>query len=177
MGVWGNVTARQKRAASDSWLTVLFLTCGIVVGPVWYEEFHATCKLMDSQLTPCSTGYLIQNKGWRSAFYLLAATHLGLFFAHLFFGPETLYPNRVPAGQAVEDNKPIEHQTGWREQYFAFKIHNRKPFDWQEIWRPFAMAARPIVLLSAFSNALPVAYMGLTFVRTLVLVADAAAHR
>lgn len=109
-----------------------------------------------------STGYLIQNKGWHAAFYLLAAIHFGLFFAHLVFGPETMYPNRVPAGQV--DSKMPSTQGRWKDQYLTLRVYDRRPFRWQEIWRPFTMATRPIVLLSALGIALPFAYTGVTLV-------------
>lgn len=73
-----------------------------------------------------------------------------------------MYPNRVAAGQV--DSEMPSTQSQWKDQYLTFRVYDRRPFRWQEIWRPFTMATRPIVLLSALGIALPFAYTGVTLV-------------
>ncbi|PSR71886.1 hypothetical protein PHLCEN_2v12230 [Hermanssonia centrifuga] len=128
----------QKGRKMGVW--VLLVTCGPVTGPL-------------------VTGYLVQNKGWRAAFYLLAAIHLALFFAHLFFGPETLYPNRAAPGEEPKDAVV----STWYSSY-KFQLYSRKPLQLIELWRPFTMAMRPPVLLAAFAIAVPFAYIGVLLI-------------
>ncbi|KAL4245865.1 hypothetical protein ABKN59_008794 [Abortiporus biennis] len=125
----------QKGRKMGVW--VLLVTCGPV-------------------LAPLIVGYLVQIKGWRTEFYLLASIHLALFFAHLFFGPETLYPNRAPPGEGKEMG--IDKHERWYSQYIHFHIYTKTPFRLVELWRPFAMAFRPVVLLSAVAYAITFSY-------------------
>ena len=121
------------------------------------------------------TGYLVQNKGWRAAFYLLAATHLGLFVAHLILGPDTLYQRESTSTDELsrEDSKATtaldnSSENKWYRAY-CFRVHSRRPFHWMEFWRPFTMAARPLLLLAAFGMTIPFAYGVLLMVRGLAL--------
>ncbi|KAJ7118802.1 MFS multidrug transporter [Mycena epipterygia] len=107
-------------------------------------------------LGPIIIGYLVQDKGWRTAFYLLAAIQLALFFAHLFFAPETLYMNRRSPGEGY-DEKEAAKRTGWR-QYFTFQIFDRRPISVKEICRPLLMVFRPVVLLPALAYSITFSY-------------------
>ena len=107
-------------------------------------------------------GYLVQLKGWRAEFYLLAGIHLGLFFLHLFFGPETLYPYRSSPGKANELEK--WEATRWYDQYIRFRTYKKEPFHLKEILKPFAMALRPVVMLPAVAYAITFAYTGVLMV-------------
>ncbi|KAJ7439457.1 MFS multidrug transporter [Mycena latifolia] len=126
--------AYQKGRKMGIW--VLLVTIGPILGPLM-------------------GGYLVQFKGWRSAFYLLAAIHLALFFAHLFFGPETLYLNRRGPGQGYE--KEVATRAGWLE-YFTFHVYDRRPITLREICRPLIMIWRPVVLLPTLAYAITFAY-------------------
>lgn len=142
----------------------LLVTCGSLLGPLVYA---APSSIYMPSLTPSlSTGFLIQVKGWRTSFYLLAAIHLALFFAHLFFGPETLYPSRAPPGKVsnIEDERT---RTGWRG-LVAFRVYDRRWIPVSEILRPLIMAVRPVVVLPALAYAL-------TFGHTNVLMVSLAA--
>ena len=151
---------------------MLLVVCGPVLGPLWYVALCSCVRLNeDVHCRVFSTGYLIQNKGWHGAFYLTAAIYLGLFFAQLLFGPETLYTNRVPAGEEGSE-KCVMRTTDWRDQYLVFRIRNPKPITWQEVLRPFTMATRPIVVLSAFGLALPFTYTGVIMVRIAGIVGN-----
>lgn len=102
----------------------------------------------------------MQYEGWRSSFYLLAAIHLTLFFAHFFFGQETLYLNRGVPGKILE-------QPGTRMNWknlFTFHVYDRKPFTITEIYRPLVMIVRPVVLLPAIVYAFVMAYTNVTMV-------------
>ncbi|KAJ7754339.1 MFS general substrate transporter [Mycena maculata] len=107
-------------------------------------------------LGPLIAGYLVQFKGWRSAFYLLAAIHLALFFTHLFFGPETLYLNRLAPGKGF-DEKEVAARTGWR-RYFSFHVYDNRRITFAEICRPLIMVWRPVVVLPALAYAITFAY-------------------
>ncbi|KAJ7460933.1 MFS multidrug transporter [Mycena galericulata] len=107
-------------------------------------------------LGPIIVGYLVQNKGWQSAFYLLAASHLLLFFAHLFFGPETLYLNRFAPGTGY-DEKEVTSRTGWRS-YITFYVYDPRHISLGEVFRPLIMIWRPVVLLPALAYAITFSY-------------------
>ncbi|KAF7357643.1 MFS multidrug transporter [Mycena sanguinolenta] len=111
-------------------------------------------------LSPCVgplvVGYLVQKHGWRSSFYLAAPIHLALFFAHLFFAPETLYLNRRAPGEGY-DPKEVEEQQGW-SSYFVFKIIDPAPLTLLDFCRPLLMVFRPLVALPALAYAINFAY-------------------
>ncbi|KZP19621.1 MFS general substrate transporter [Athelia psychrophila] len=123
----------QKGQKMGVW--ILLVTCGPILGPV-------------------SAGYLVQYKGWRTAQYLLAGIHLALFFAHLFFGPETIYPNRQAPGETTTD---VEQVTTM-QQYFSFHIYRKERIPLVEFIRPLFMAARPYVLLPALAYSITFSY-------------------
>ncbi|KAJ7661697.1 major facilitator superfamily domain-containing protein [Mycena rosella] len=127
--------AYQKGRKMGVW--VLLVTIGPILGPL-------------------IVGFLVQDKGWRSAFYLLAAIHLALFFAHLFFGPETLYLNRRSPGEGYGE-KDVAVHTGWHH-YVSFQVFDRRPISVQEIFRPLAMVFRPVVLLPALAYSITFCY-------------------
>ncbi|KAJ7093782.1 MFS general substrate transporter [Mycena epipterygia] len=103
-------------------------------------------------LGPIIVGFLIQNKGWQQAFYLLAALHFALFFAHLFFAPETLYLNRRAQGDGY-DEKEVEEASGF-SSLFKFRLYNRKMITVGEICKPLLMFFRPVVLLPTLAYSL-----------------------
>jgi hypothetical protein len=92
---------------------------------------------------------------------LLAPLHLALFFAHLFFAPETLYLNRRSPGEGF-DPKDIEHQ-GWR-RYFIFKVFDRRPISVKDVCRPLIMVFRPVVILPALAYSITFSYMNVLMV-------------
>ncbi|KAJ6466366.1 MFS multidrug transporter [Mycena sanguinolenta] len=113
-------------------------------------------------LGPLVVGYLVEKHGWRSSFYLAAAIHLALFFAHLFFAPETLYLNRRSPGEGY-DSKEVEEQQGW-SSYFTFKIHDPRSLTLMDFCRPLLMVFRPLVVLPALAYAINFAYTNVLMV-------------
>ncbi|THH29771.1 hypothetical protein EUX98_g4423 [Antrodiella citrinella] len=109
---------------------------------------------------PLVVGYLVELKGWRTEFYLLAAIHLTIFFLHLFFGPETLYPERSLPSKELEQEKceAPQSEIKWYDQYIGFRIYSKEPFHVREILRPFAMIVRPVVVLPSLAYAITCAY-------------------
>ncbi|KAF8509789.1 MFS multidrug transporter [Gautieria morchelliformis] len=107
-------------------------------------------------LGPIIAGYLVQFKGWRAAFYLLAAVQLAIFVAHVFLGPETLFLGRGETDEEVEPSLPQKRKR-WH-QYVHFSIYDRTPLQTIEFIRPFFMFARPVVLLPAMAYAFVFAY-------------------
>ena len=121
---------------------VLLVTCGPILGPV------------------CA-GYLVQYKGWRASLYLLAGIHFALFFAHLAFGPETLYPNRLAPGEKQHDG---QKEVSPFQQYFGFRIYRKERIHFMEIIRPLFMVVRPVVLFPALAYAITFSYTNVLMV-------------
>ncbi|KAF7982219.1 hypothetical protein HWV62_29414 [Athelia sp. TMB] len=128
-----SIAFSQKGQKMGVW--VLLVTCGPILGPV------------------CA-GYLVQYKGWRASFYLLAGIHFALFFAHLAFGPETLYPNRLAPGETLHD----EEEVSTFQQYFGFRVYRKERIHFMEIVRPLFMVIRPVVLFPALAYAITFSY-------------------
>jgi hypothetical protein len=103
-----------------------------------------------------SVGYLVQFKGWRAAFHLLAAVQLAIFVAHVFLGPETLFLGRGGIDQE-EESSLSQKRKRWHK-YVHFSIYDRTPLQTIEFIRPFFMFARPVVLLPAMAYAFVFAY-------------------
>lgn len=106
----------------------------------------------------------MQLKGWRSSFWLLAAIHLTIFFAHLLFGLETLYPNRSPPGKEYDQNEEVTERTSLR-QFLGIRIYNRRQIHRREFCRPLGMVVRPVVLLPALAYSITFAYTNVLMVR------------
>ena len=128
------------------------VTIGPPLGPVMYvlPQFH----IIPYGTNQGSVGYLVQLKGWRTAFQLIAAIHLALFVAHIFWGPETLFLEHDQNDEAV---RPSSSKKRWR-QYVQFGIFDPTPLKTVEFIQPFLMFARPVVLLPAIAYAFVFAY-------------------
>lgn len=113
-----------------------------------------------------SSGYLIQIRGWRPVFYILSAVHLGIFFLHLFFGPETIYLHRY-LHKTPEENQSEQAKQEGLEQFLGFRRYSTARFHIMEIIRPFTMVLRPVILLPAVACAMMFAY---TVVETVRLI-------
>ncbi|EIW83038.1 MFS multidrug transporter [Coniophora puteana RWD-64-598 SS2] len=115
----------------------LLVTCGPIMGPL-------------------ISGYLVQYRGWRASLILLAAIHLGLFIAHFFLGPETLFLNRVPPGEPYDEDE-VAKRSGWRP-FLSLHVYSKQPYRASEFFRPFAMFARPAVLLPTLAYTMAFSY-------------------
>ncbi|GJJ11749.1 hypothetical protein Clacol_005987 [Clathrus columnatus] len=104
-------------------------------------------------LGPILVGFLVQNCGWRAAFDLTAAMQLALFFAHLFFGPETLRYKSTDSQESSTQNRP-------RKKFaFFFQVYSHEPIRFEEFLRPFFIGFKfPTVFFPAFANALVFCY-------------------
>ena len=108
-----------------------------------------------------SVGYLVQLKGWRTAFQLMAAINLAIFVAHIFLGPETLFPDR---DKKEEEVKLSPSKGRWR-QYIHFGILDHSPLRLIEFIHPFFMVVRPVILLPAVAYGMVFAYTNALVVR------------
>ncbi|KAJ6466365.1 MFS multidrug transporter [Mycena sanguinolenta] len=120
-------------------------------------------------LSPCvgdysAVGYLVQKHGWRSSFYLAASIHLALFFAHLFFAPETLYLNRRSPGEGYDPKEVEEFEQQQWSSYFIFKVIDPRPLTLMDFCRPLLMVFRPLVVLPALAYAINFAYTNVLMV-------------
>jgi hypothetical protein len=103
----------------------------------------------------------VQLKGWREALRLLAAIHLALFVAHVFFGPETLF---LESEGTDEKQRPPPARKWWH-QYVVFRIYDRTPLQMIEFIRPFLMGTHLVVLLPSVAYSLVFAYTNIFVVR------------
>lgn len=165
MGLWGkryvNLARNQEPTStyclfisSDGYHRPAIRSCGVFY-PFVSSPFHMALIGLPS------VGYLVQLKGWRAAFYLLAAIHLALFVAHIFLGPETLFLDR---DEKDEEVKASRSKGRWR-QYVHFGILNRTPLQTIEFIRPFLLFIRPVVLLPSIAYAFVFAYTNVLVVR------------
>ncbi|KAF8589747.1 MFS multidrug transporter [Ramaria rubella] len=116
--------------------------------------FWALMVTIGPPLGPVIVGFLVQEKGWRAAFVLIAALQLALFVAHIFLGPETLFLNR-----GKQDERQISPNSRFQcRQYVHFPIYDNTPIRKMEFVHPFLMAMRPVVMLSAAAYAIVFAY-------------------
>ncbi|EIW81744.1 MFS general substrate transporter [Coniophora puteana RWD-64-598 SS2] len=116
---------------------VLFVTIGPIIGPL-------------------ISGYLVQNKGWRSALFLLAAIHLGIFFAHFILGPETLFLDRTAPGQPYNQDE-VAKRTDWRS-FYTLRVFSTRKYQTSEFFRPVIMITRPVVLLPTLAYSITYTY-------------------
>lgn len=96
------------------------------------------CSVIDST----SVGCLVQLKGWRAAFRLLAAIHLALFGAHIVLESETL--ERRISNDDPEVSRP-------RNNWCHFRVYDH--------------VGRPAVLLPALAYAVVFSYTTVLVVR------------
>ncbi|KAF8591658.1 MFS multidrug transporter [Ramaria rubella] len=115
--------------------------------------FWALMVTIGAPTGPVVVGFLVQDKGWRAAFVLLAALHFGIFVAHLFLGPETLFIDR---GNDTANVKPSRVRDHW--YHVNFPIYDRTPIRKMEFIHPFLMAVRPVVMLAAMAYAVVFTY-------------------
>ncbi|EIW84531.1 MFS general substrate transporter [Coniophora puteana RWD-64-598 SS2] len=101
-------------------------------------------------------GYMIQNKGWRTPLYLLAAVYLFLFFAHFFLVPETFFPDRTEPG-APYDEKEVSRRGGWH-WLLDFRRYSQRPYHISEFCHFLVMFGRPVVLLATAAHTLVFTY-------------------
>lgn len=100
---------------------------------------------------PFIFGFVVEHKNWHWIFYILAIVQLAMFFAYLFFGPETLYMRN-------------EHATAHRgtisksELYFKFRRINPAPLRISDFFRPYLMLLKPEVFFAALSYAIVFVY-------------------
>ncbi|EIW85848.1 MFS general substrate transporter [Coniophora puteana RWD-64-598 SS2] len=105
---------------------------------------------------PLMSGYLVQYYSWRSALYLLAGMNLLIFFLHLFFAPETLFPSRTSPGTPYSEDE-VCLRSSWRA-YTRFKVYDRTPFRAREFYGWLGMFGRPGVVLTTLAYAMTLMY-------------------
>jgi hypothetical protein len=98
-----------------------------------------------------SSGYLVQRYGWQSSLYLLSAIHLGIFFAHLFFGPETLDPPEQ--ARRTSSSSSLARKGGFWDGPMSLRAtlgmnsYDLSPISLREIVAPLFMICVPTVVI------------------------------
>lgn len=101
-------------------------------------------------VSPFIFGFVVEHLSWHWVFYILAMLQTVLFFAYIFFGPETLYMRNTDHQQSRLQSKS--------EQYFKFGRINPEPIRIADFFRPYLMLLQPTVLLAGLSYAVSFTY-------------------
>lgn len=104
---------------------------------------------------PFIFGFVAAHRSWHLIYYILAIILLALFFAYLFFGPETLYMREGMPYYSAEE-QPFH--TSKKEQYFYFRRINPAPLTLADFVRPYTLLFEPEVILAGASYAVVFAY-------------------
>ncbi|EIN04884.1 MFS general substrate transporter [Punctularia strigosozonata HHB-11173 SS5] len=132
-----------------------------------YLQLGIWTVLLTLPASPLIGGFIVQNKGPRWLFFVLAILQLSLFFGYLFFGFETLYirPMRVPGQRQVPEDDQLgcsygSKLPGWLSE-LRFRRIDPRPLHPSEFFGPLLMVFRPPIILCTLGYSFIFSYAGI----------------